>query len=160
MPAEPPEYEEEEEYERPRRRRGRREEARQMVAGPAIALMVAGGLGVAGGLFALVFQVLGVGAGLHQPPFAQPPFGPPADPAAATVYTVSQVVGSLFGIGWSVFVLYGAYSMYKLQSYSLAMAGSIMGMIPCHSCCCLGLPFGIWSLVILNRPEVKDAFSG
>jgi predicted Zn finger-like uncharacterized protein len=34
----------------------------------------------------------------------------------------------------------------------------ILAMIPCVNCCILGLPFGIWGLVVLNKPEVKDAF--
>jgi len=39
------------------------------------------------------------------------------------------------------------------------MAGSIVAMVPCNICCLLGLPFGIWALVVIVRPEVKDAFS-
>ena len=36
---------------------------------------------------------------------------------------------------------------------------SILAMIPCLSPCCLiGLPIGIWALVILMKPEVKAAF--
>jgi len=39
------------------------------------------------------------------------------------------------------------------------VAASIIAMIPCVSpCCCLGLPFGIWALVVLARPAVKSAF--
>jgi hypothetical protein len=33
-------------------------------------------------------------------------------------------------------------------------------MIPCISpCCLLGLPIGIWALVVLLKPEVKAAFT-
>jgi hypothetical protein len=28
--------------------------------------------------------------------------------------------------------------------------------LPC--CCCAGTPFGIWALIALNQPDVKDAF--
>lgn len=39
------------------------------------------------------------------------------------------------------------------------MAVSILSMVPCVSpCCLLGLPVGIWALVVLNTPEVKQAF--
>jgi hypothetical protein len=49
--------------------------------------------------------------------------------------------------------------MKKLESYGLAMAASIIAMIPCVSpCCLLGLPIGIWALVVLMKPEVKSAF--
>jgi hypothetical protein len=39
------------------------------------------------------------------------------------------------------------------------MAAAIMAMIPCNCCCLLGLPFGIWALVMLMKPEVKSQFS-
>ena len=35
---------------------------------------------------------------------------------------------------------------------------TIVSMLPCSCCWTLGLPFGIWALVVLNQPEVKDAF--
>jgi hypothetical protein len=53
----------------------------------------------------------------------------------------------------------GAFQMMKLRNYGFAIAAAIIACIPCYgSCCCVGLPFGIWSLVLLNRPEVKSAF--
>jgi hypothetical protein len=49
--------------------------------------------------------------------------------------------------------------MQRLQMYGLAMTSSILAMIPCLSpCCLLGLPFGIWALVILNQDHVKQSF--
>jgi hypothetical protein len=49
--------------------------------------------------------------------------------------------------------------MKKLESYSFAMAAAIIAMIPCISpCCLLGLPFGIWALVVLGDGSVKAAF--
>ena len=61
---------------------------------------------------------------------------------------------------WSAaFILFGALKMKKLESYGLAMAASIIAMIPCFSpCCLLGLPIGIWAVVVLSKPEVKSAF--
>jgi hypothetical protein len=56
------------------------------------------------------------------------------------------------------FVLFGAIKMLRLQSHGLAMAASIVAMLPCQCCCLLGLPFGIWALVVLNKPEVKSQF--
>jgi hypothetical protein len=55
-------------------------------------------------------------------------------------------------------VLYGAWQMKDLRSQGSAMAASITAMLPCNLCCLVGLPVGIWSLVVLNRPEVKNAF--
>ena len=64
---------------------------------------------------------------------------------------VSLVVGAL--------IIFGAYKMMKLESYGLALAASILVMIPFLSpCCCLGLPVGIWSIIVLMNDEVKAAF--
>ncbi len=50
--------------------------------------------------------------------------------------------------------------MISLRWYPLAIAGSVLATIPMVSpCCLLGLPFGIWSLVVLLQPDVKSAFS-
>jgi hypothetical protein len=69
------------------------------------------------------------------------------------------VVLGIIGILASVVILLGAMKMKKLESYGLAMAASIIAMIPCLSpCCLLGLPIGIWAVVVLSKPEVKSAF--
>jgi hypothetical protein len=50
--------------------------------------------------------------------------------------------------------------MQSLRSYGFAFAAAILAMIPCLTpCCVLGLPFGIWALVVLNKPEVKSQFT-
>src|SRR5205807_7261566 len=60
-------------------------------------------------------------------------------------------------LGIGVLIIVGAQRMKNLQSHGMAMAASIVAMIPCISpCCLLGLPFGIWALIILLKPEVKN----
>jgi len=52
-----------------------------------------------------------------------------------------------------------AMLMMSLRWYPLAIIGSLLPMINLDSsCCCLGCPLGIWALVVLLRPEVRDAF--
>ncbi len=59
----------------------------------------------------------------------------------------------------SVFILYGAKQMYNLRNWGISMAASVVFMIPCVSpCCCLGFPVGIWSLIVLYKDHVQDAF--
>jgi hypothetical protein len=37
----------------------------------------------------------------------------------------------------------------------------VVAMVPCLSpCCILGLPLGIWALIVLMKPEVKSSFVG
>ena len=69
------------------------------------------------------------------------------------------VIVSGIGILTSILIFIGALRMMKRANYGLAMAVSILAMIPCISpCCLLGLPIGIWSLVVLSKPEVKATF--
>jgi len=58
----------------------------------------------------------------------------------------------------NIVILIGAIKMRKCQSYGLAMTASILCILCDWSCCCLGLGAGIWSLVVLSKPEVKAAF--
>ena len=66
---------------------------------------------------------------------------------------------NLLGVALNIFVLFGALKMMRLQSFNLVLAACIISMIPCTGCCCiLGLPFGLWALVVINKPEVKAHF--
>jgi hypothetical protein len=70
------------------------------------------------------------------------------------------IINGFFALAMSILVLIGAVKMQSLRSYEFAYAAAILAMIPCLTpCCVLGLPFGIWALVVLNKPEVKSQFS-
>jgi predicted Zn finger-like uncharacterized protein len=165
-PAPPPEeYEEEappeEEYEeedRPRRRRkrGRRTAAAaSAVAGPAISLMALGGLAIALCVLGLLLNLLGVGLMAAAP--KQGAAGPQSTNVA--VNAITGVGSAIFGLVYWSLVTLGAVKMKNLSSYGFAMTSCILAMLPCSLCCILGLPFGIWGIVVLNKPEVKEAFS-
>ncbi len=58
-----------------------------------------------------------------------------------------------------ILVIVGAQKMKRLESYGFAMAAAVLSMIPYLSpCCCLGLPFGIWAIVVLADGQVRAAF--
>ena len=66
----------------------------------------------------------------------------------------------LAGLVVDVLIILGATRMKVLQSHGLAVAASVLAVLPCLSpCCILSMPFGIWALVVLLRPEVKSQFS-
>jgi TRAP-type uncharacterized transport system fused permease subunit len=93
-----------------------------------------------------------------------------ADPRQAQQVQQAMQMGMNVGIGMVVafatigvisnmLTLVGGLKMKGLQSHGLAMMASILAVIPCLSpCCLLGIPFGIWSLMVLSKPEVKAAF--
>jgi hypothetical protein len=69
------------------------------------------------------------------------------------------IVQSILAMGMSVLILLGALKMKKLENYTFSIIATIVAMVPCISPCCLvGLPIGIWALVVLNKPEVKSSF--
>lgn len=129
--------------------------AKDAVSGPAIGLMVTAGLGVAGSLVGLILTLARWSAA---------PEMPGMDPQIAHMIQVFAygplgIVTKIVGLALSLFVLYGAMKMQKLAGYGFALAAAIVALIPCFSPCCLiGLPIGIWALVVLNKPEVKSQF--
>jgi hypothetical protein len=125
---------------------------RSKVAGPAIALMATAGIGIALQVIGMLFRFLGLS--LLGPRLA-------GDRAAAFAMLSGGlgIVLGVVGIVIGIVILIGAAKMRALESYGFAMTITILAMIPCISpCCLLGLPIGIWSLVVLLDPNVKSAF--
>ncbi len=120
----------------------------QAVAIPAVILMVLAGLGIVWSLFWLVVQLGGVVVG------------------GVTDQSASQYVGATFtliilvvSLAIDGLLFYGAYNMKSLKNYTFAVIGAVLAIIPCYwSCCCIGMPFGIWAIIVLMKPEVKMAF--
>ena len=135
---------------------GGREAALQAVKGPAIALIAIASLGVAYYGLSGLFTLFTGGMMFHH---EMPPNIPPQMRAfiegmrGPMAGFVSLVIAAVNG-----FVLLGAINLLRLRNYGMAMFASIVAMLPCQCCCLLGLPAGIWALVILNKPEVKSHF--
>ena len=120
------------------------------VSGPAIGLMITAILGILFQTGRLVWGNIGASVLASQPDIP---------PAFVALFGRLGLATSLLGIMMGVVILIGALKMKKLEGYGFAMAASILAMIPCISPCCLvGLPIGIWALVVLSKPEIKRAF--
>jgi DNA-directed RNA polymerase subunit RPC12/RpoP len=130
-----------------------RDRARSRVLPPAICLLITGviGLGVdafsavqwhvAGDQLVAQFKELFAGLGAQAPP-----------PQVMVVMFASLSLLCLV-------VIIAAIQMMRLQTYWLAITGTILAMINFGNLCCLlGIPFGIWSLVMLLRQDVREAF--
>jgi GYF domain 2 len=125
-------------------------DAANQVAGPAIGLMIVAIIGFLAQAFSIVWRLF----------FSAVVAAQSNQPEWVTFFQgTAGIISAVLGILSSILVLFGALKMKQLELYGLAMAVSIVAMIPCISpCCLLGLPIGIWSLVILSKPEVKSAF--
>lgn len=120
--------------------------------GPAIGLIVTAGIGSVFQLLSLGLNVLGTGIGALGA----------GDATGGMVNLLSGGLGILINIvGLLVagFIVYGALQMKNVSKYSLSVAAAVVAMIPCLSpCCFIGLPVGIWALVVLLDAQVKQAF--
>ncbi|MCS6863685.1 MAG: hypothetical protein RMJ56_01650 [Gemmataceae bacterium] len=60
----------------------------------------------------------------------------------------------------SLIILLAGVNLLKLTSPGLVKTGAVLSFIPCLSpCCFLGLVFGIWTLVVMNRAEVIAGYT-
>ena len=84
---------------------------------------------------------------------------PDAVQARAVGAQVGGIIGGIVGLLLDTVVILGARALQRLEGYGMAMSGAIVAIIPCLSpCLILGMPFGIWALVLLSSQDVKSAF--
>jgi hypothetical protein len=79
-----------------------------------------------------------------------------ASEAGATIY-----IQPILGLIVAVLMIVGAQKMRRLESFGLAVTASVLALIPYPlllTCCCVGIPIGIWSLVVLFNQDVRAAF--
>jgi hypothetical protein len=127
--------------------------AEGMVGPPAIALIVTAVIGILAQLVNILLRLLGMGmSGVVAA----------SGDSSGVAGLLSGVVGLVFAIIWllmSGVVIFGAIKMKSLQSYGLAFAAAVLAAVPCTSpCCFIGLPVGIWAIVVLLNDDVKRSF--
>jgi len=128
-------------------RRDLREEVATRVLVPAIILIVANVLAILGLAAFLVFLTFML--------FVQPPRNQPDD-----IIGVTFAFGFTFiGIFVKTLALGGAIQMARMRTYPIAMAAAVMSVLPmCSPCWMLEMPLGIYALVVLFMPDVREAF--
>jgi hypothetical protein len=145
---------------------GSREMALQRVKTPAVALMVTAILNILLAMWSLV-QLMFSSPNLQQfnselEQLNNPQIEQFAQKLFHLMYGPLGIVNVLFELAISVLIFVGAKKMKLLQSYEFALAAATLSMVPCLTPCCgyvLGVAFGVWSLVVLRKPEVKSHFS-
>lgn len=126
--------------------------AERRVSGPATALLVTSALTVALTLLALVFDLWlllsGAAGELEQP----------RGMSKETQVTI-RAAWTFLMLLTSAVILAGALQMKRLRGRGLPTMACILALIPCLGpCFVVGIPFGIWGLVVLNDPQVRRAF--
>jgi hypothetical protein len=66
----------------------------------------------------------------------------------------------LVSLAACAFIAFGALMMRRGKCYRLSMAAAIIACIPALSpWIYIGIPFGIWAVIVLRRPSVRAAFA-
>lgn len=118
------------------------------VAPPAIALMVVS-------IICIAMMVLSLASSLFMLLSGAVDMLP--DPRGLQISKETQIgirmAWALILLAASAFTLYSAIQMKNLKSHSTAKMGAIVACIPCIGpCCIVGIPFGIWALIVLAKP--------
>lgn len=126
--------------------------ASDQVSGPSVGLLITGILGAIGCFMGLIASIFETGIESIK---GHEYFGD-------YEHLIEGAAGVAFffvGLLLAAFLIYASLKMKDLTQWGLCVAASIIAMIPCISpCCIVGLPIGIWCLVVLTKPEVKAAF--
>jgi len=149
------------------------ERVRRIVKGPALALMIAGGISLFGNLGLAVYGYVDefvtplnddtrARKAFEAARNAVVPLGPERPGAARLDSPQATVVMTMFTLlsfaVASAIAIWAGYGMLRLRSYWLSVAGSVAVMPGACMCCFAGMPIGVWSLTVLFRPDVAAAF--
>jgi len=129
------------------------EEALGKVRGPAIGIKVTAVIGAIFSVLGLALNVLGIGGGMAS--------GGGDEAMSMMMSGTVGIISSLVGMGVAVFLWIAAGKLQRLESYNLCLVAAIAAMVPCISpCCFIGLPIGIWAIIVMSKADVKQAFTG
>jgi predicted Ser/Thr protein kinase len=117
------------------------EAARERLKLPARGLIAAAGLQLLTSLGLLIFAIPAITSE------GGDPMGYAAVGFGAAVFMIFATI-----------VLRGAISMMKLRNHAFSIVASVVAAVAGPGAI-LGLPFGVWALVVLNRPDVRAAFA-
>lgn len=138
------------------------ERARRLLQGPSLALLLMGTVGLVITLSGFVARDWLVDVLLRAT--STLPAAVPPEQLGLWKTELSRNLGlrdyvrGLAGVVINGVMIAGALSMRRLENRTLALAAATFALIPCQCCCCVSIPFGVWALLMLNRPEVKQSF--
>lgn len=130
-------------------------DALQKVRPPAIALILVGSMNGGLALMLLASGLLRLVGLIDTGPS-------PTAGAERTGYLIGTFAGyavAFVCLALAPIIIFGGIKMMKGQKFGLARAAAVLAILPLTSCCFLaGIPVGIWTLIVLAKPEVKALF--
>ena len=128
------------------------EGSRMMIVAPAVALLVAGCLKLFSALLILLFLQLGWRVMPLISTFGH--VGASIIPIHWGIFTSFCIV--VFSVAPALCTLYGAVEMMRIRSYGWAVAAAIISITSCNI---VGFAAGVWALIVLLQPRVRETFA-
>lgn len=133
-----------------RRAKTSRESARRLLQVPAIGLIAVSSISLFMALLTLVWDMA---------LFASDPTSFDDLPLGQTGLVVKTVWGLIIAASNGASI-WGGIQMLRLRQHQLCWLASLLACIPVIGpCFCLGIPFGAWAIIVLNKSDVADAFN-
>jgi hypothetical protein len=130
---------------------------------PAVALVAVGAINGLQSIYAVSRNLLGMNEGGQPPPNIQD------NPELMEIYEAMQpyqgminITGSVLALLCAVVIILAGVQMFRRKMYPLCMTGSVLAAIPCLSflaCCLVGEGVGLWAVIVLLQPDIKQSFS-
>lgn len=122
------------------------------ILAPGIALIVVGAIGLIASVFNVIFAlVVEPQVDPNAPEFVRQMQAGAAGPMTAVIQAVCVFM--------NLFIIFGGVQMGRVSMWGVALGASIVAMVNFGTCCCVvGIPIGIWSIVILTQEDVRQLF--
>ena len=118
---------------------------------PAIGLIIAGVLNAISGLYFLASALIQYSRGALDRTFSEE-----AEQFGFYIGFWGTAVLGILGFLVAPVIIYGAIQMMRGRSFGLSRTAAILAVIPLTSCCfVIGIPFGIWALVVVKPSTHK-----
>lgn len=123
---------------------------------PAIGLIIAGVMNAFTGIYLLASTLIQYSRGVLGQKFTSE-----SEQFGFYIGFWGTAVFGVLGFLVAPVIIFGAIKMMRGQSFGLSRTAAILAVVPLTSCCFLiGIPFGIWALIVLSQPDVKSLFRG
>ena len=122
--------------------------ARRAVSLPALLLMIAAMLGLVGSV---------IWAFAPSPPVDLGEGAAEAEGFVRFALGPGRTMLGIAGIVVNAFIVFGAWRMRSLASRTLGILACVAALVNPVGCC-LTFPFGVWGLMVVNDPRVKEGF--
>lgn len=148
-----------------------RADALRRLNGPGLGLIVVGVLSALSSLGGVVSSFLGMLLGTTGPGFPDlgqfegALGGPEQQQLQLLTNAMSGTMGmftNLMTLVVALVIVAGGLKMRTAEMYSLCVVAAAITLVPCLTpccCCCVGMPVGIWALIVLLDQNVKSAFT-